>query len=138
MSSHPVDIHVGKRIRLRRNMLGMSQENLGNAIGVTFQQVQKYESGKNRVSSSRLHDFSRILEVPVAFFFEDFFSDKKSFALTENYNDNFEYEKKLSEKETIDLVRAFHNIKDPQLRKQLLNFAKTLAQQTTIPEKKKQ
>ena len=67
----PVDVHVGSRVRLRRTMLGMSQEKLGHAIGVTFQQVQKYERGANRVGASRLHEISRILDVPVSYFFDE-------------------------------------------------------------------
>ena len=68
---NPIDVHVGSRIRLRRTLLGMSQERLAEAIGLTFQQVQKYERGANRVGSSRLFDLARVLDVPVAYFFED-------------------------------------------------------------------
>src|SRR6266404_1584123 len=68
---NPVDVHVGSRVRLRRTLLGMSQEKLGEAIGLTFQQVQKYERGANRVGASRLYDLSRVLDVPVSFFFEE-------------------------------------------------------------------
>src|SRR6201988_1812156 len=67
----PIDIHVGARIRLRRTLLGMSQERLGEALGLTFQQVQKYERGVNRVGASRLFDLSRVLDVPISFFFDD-------------------------------------------------------------------
>jgi transcriptional regulator with XRE-family HTH domain len=68
---NPVDVHVGARVRLRRTLLGLSQERLGEAIGLTFQQVQKYERGANRIGASRLYDLSRVLDVPVSFFFED-------------------------------------------------------------------
>src|SRR5471032_288819 len=68
---NPTDVHVGARVRLRRTLLGMSQEKLGDAIGLTFQQVQKYERGANRVGASRLYDLSRVLDVPVSFFFDD-------------------------------------------------------------------
>src|SRR5947207_14067501 len=68
---NPIDIHVGSRVRLRRNLLGMSQEKLGEAIGLTFQQVQKYERGASRVGASRLYDLSRVLDVPVSYFFEE-------------------------------------------------------------------
>src|SRR3569833_3753192 len=68
---NPVDVHVGARVRLRRTLLGMSQEKLGEAIGLTFQQVQKYERGANRIGASRLFDLSRVLDVPVSFFFDD-------------------------------------------------------------------
>src|ERR1700761_1105774 len=67
----PIDVHVGSRIRLRRTLLGMSQERLGDSLGLTFQQVQKYERGVNRVGASRLFDLSRVLDVPISFFFDD-------------------------------------------------------------------
>src|SRR5579883_1633291 len=67
----PIDVHVGSRIRLRRTLMGMSQERLGEALGLTFQQVQKYERGVNRVGASRLYDLSRVLDVPISFFFDD-------------------------------------------------------------------
>src|SRR5947209_19234508 len=69
---NPVDVHVGSRVRLRRTLLGMSQEKLGDALGLTFQQVQKYERGANRVGASRLYDLARVLAVPVSYFFEEF------------------------------------------------------------------
>ena len=72
---NPIDIHVGARVRLRRTLLGMSQEKLGDAIGLTFQQVQKYERGANRIGASRLFDLSRVLDVPVSFFFDDMSAD---------------------------------------------------------------
>src|SRR4029077_17308920 len=68
---NPIDIHVGSRVRLRRMMLGMSQERLGEHLGITFQQIQKYEKGTNRIGASRLQHIARVLTVPVAFFFED-------------------------------------------------------------------
>src|SRR3954466_4212981 len=68
---NPIDIRVGARLRLRRNMLGLSQEKLGDAIGLTFQQVQKYERGANRIGASRLYELSQVLDVPVSFFFDD-------------------------------------------------------------------
>src|ERR1700682_6327022 len=67
----PIDVQVGSRVRLRRNMLGLSQEKLGEAIGLTFQQIRKYERGANRMGASRLHDLSHVLDVPVSFFFDD-------------------------------------------------------------------
>ena len=72
---NPIDVHVGSRVRLRRTLLGMSQEKLGEAIGLTFQQVQKYERGANRIGSSRLFDLARVLDVPVSYFFEDMSAD---------------------------------------------------------------
>src|SRR5512134_3543115 len=75
---NPVDIHVGSRVRLRRTLLGLSQEKLGEAVGLTFQQIQKYERGANRIGASRLFEFSRILDVPVSFFFDDMNERAKS------------------------------------------------------------
>ncbi len=69
---HPVDVHVGARLRLRRKMMGLSQSALGTKVGVTFQQVQKYENGTNRISAGRLHDFANILDVPISFFFDGY------------------------------------------------------------------
>src|SRR6188472_622763 len=71
MPNHPVDIHVGRRFRQRRSLLGMSQTAVGNAVGLTFQQVQKYERGSNRISASRLVEFAKVLDVPVPYFFEE-------------------------------------------------------------------
>ena len=74
-SPNPIDVHVGSRVKLRRTLLGLSQEKLGEAIGLTFQQVQKYERGLNRIGASRLFDISKVLEVPVGFFYEDMDKD---------------------------------------------------------------
>ncbi len=130
---HPVDVHVGKRLRLRRSMLGMSQQALGKATGITFQQVQKYERGINRVGSSRLFDIANVLSVPVSFFFEDFNapSASKSGAMragfAEDAAEGFEYESSAS-KESMQLVRAFGKIKNPEVRKKIINLVKTLSQ----------
>jgi len=78
---NPIDVHVGSRVRLRRTLLGMSQEKLGEALGLTFQQVQKYERGVNRIGASRLYHLSQILDVPVSFFFDDMPTFEKGSAL---------------------------------------------------------
>lgn len=124
MASHPVDVHVGKRLRLRRSMLGLSQDSLGKEIGVTFQQIQKYERGVNRIGSSRLYDFSRILTVPVGYFFEDFSGeDAAGFA----ESDVGEYEAEtLDSKETLSLIRAYYRIKDQAIRKKVLGLIKAM------------
>src|SRR5882762_7396194 len=76
--SHPVDVHVGARMRQRRTLLGMSQEKLGTAVGLTFQQIQKYERGSNRIGSSRLFEFAKVLDVPVSYFFDEMPSNARS------------------------------------------------------------
>ncbi|MDA8230822.1 MAG: helix-turn-helix domain-containing protein [Magnetospirillum sp.] len=129
---NPIDIHVGGRVRLRRTLLGMSQERLGEALGLTFQQVQKYERGANRIGASRLYDLSRVLDVPVSFFFDDMSDDTKrqtpSLLLGGLEESVREYEHDpLTKRETLELVRAYYRIVDPHIRKRVYELAKTLA-----------
>ncbi|GAB4360466.1 MAG: helix-turn-helix domain-containing protein [Oricola sp.] len=125
---NPIDIHVGSRIRLRRTMLGMSQEKLGEALGITFQQVQKYEKGTNRVGASRLQNIAAILGVTVSFFFEDAPGENGETSATgvsENssaYVVNF-----LSSSEGLQLNRAFVKIADPKVRRRIIDLVKALA-----------
>ena len=127
---HPVDIHVGKRLRLRRTLLGLSQEAIANAIGVTFQQVQKYERGINRMGSSRLYDFSKILTIPVSYFFEEMEKGTShSSALSgvsEDGAPTFEHEK-MTTRETLELVRAYYRISEPLVRKRIFELVKSVA-----------
>lgn len=133
---HPVDVHVGSRVRMRRTLLGMSQEKLGDALGLTFQQVQKYERGANRVGASRLFEISRILDVPVSFFFEDMPSEtaalKPIAATTPGAEDNSEeFERDpLAKRETLELVRAYYRIEDPRVRKRVFELTKAVASNT--------
>lgn len=131
---NPIDVHVGSRVRLRRTLLGMSQEKLGEALGLTFQQVQKYERGANRVGASRLFDLSRVLDVPVSFFFDDMSDQLKTQTpaliagageLAESPT-HFEHDP-MAKRETLELVRAYYRITDPQVRKRVYELAKALA-----------
>jgi transcriptional regulator with XRE-family HTH domain len=125
----PIDVHVGSRVRLRRNMLGLSQEKLGEAIGLTFQQVQKYERGANRIGASRLHDLSRVLDVPVSFFFDDMDPVRAPAipgGFAEPQAEAFDADP-LRKRETIDLVNAYYRIGDPVVRRRLFDLAKALA-----------
>ena len=128
---NPVDIHVGSRVRLRRTLLRMSQEKLGDAIGLTFQQVQKYERGANRIGSSRLFDLSRVLDVPVSFFFDDMpvvavsSSPNSTPGKADAPIDPFEADP-LAKRETLDLVRSYYGIANPVVRKRLFELAKAL------------
>jgi transcriptional regulator with XRE-family HTH domain len=126
---NPIDVHVGSRVRLRRNMLGLSQEKLGEAIGLTFQQVQKYERGANRIGASRLHDLSRVLDVPVSFFFDDM-DPVRAPAIPAGFaeppGEAFDSDP-LRRRETIELVGAFYEIEDPVVRRRLFDLAKALA-----------
>lgn len=123
---NPIDIHVGGRIRLRRNMLGMSQERLGESLGITFQQIQKYEKGTNRVGASRLQAIASILEVPVAFFFEDAPGKPASEGLAEENSTTYVVDF-LSSTEGLQLNRAFVRIADPKVRRKVIDLVKALA-----------
>jgi len=134
---NPIDVHVGARVRLRRTLRGLSQEKLGDAIGLTFQQVQKYERGANRIGASRLFDLSRVLDVPVSFFFDDMPIEiaehgagggSKGNRLASGACDA----DALSNRETLELVRAYYAIEAPAVRKRLFDLAKALAGESTV------
>ena len=133
---NPIDVHVGARVRLRRTLLGMSQEKLGEALGLTFQQVQKYERGANRVGASRLFDLSRVLDVPVSFFFDDMSEEVEALSprlisgLAEEPA-SFETDP-MTKRETLELVRSYYRITDPHVRKRVLDLAKALGAVTDI------
>ena len=124
---NPIDIHVGARLRLRRNLFGISQTDLGKALGVTFQQVQKYEKGTNRISASRLFNLSRVLDVPISFFFEDLYpaaaggGRRRTRGLSEATTAAFEPDL-LFKRETVGLIRAYYRVKDPRVRKRVLDL----------------
>jgi len=131
----PIDVHVGNRVRLRRTLLGMSQEKLGGALGLTFQQVQKYERGVNRIGASRLFDLARVLDVPIGFFFDDMSPELGGNSATRprsgSYGsaqgqEGFE-DDALNRRETLELVRAYNRITDPSVRKRVFDLIKTLS-----------
>ena len=126
---NPVDIHVGKRVRLRRTLLGISQDKLGRAINLTFQQVQKYERGTNRIGSSRLYQLSQVLDIPVSYFFDDLpieITAKKSPGLVDVKVASFQGDP-LVKRETLELVRAYYRITDPRVRRQVFELIKAVA-----------
>jgi transcriptional regulator with XRE-family HTH domain len=123
---NPVDVHVGSRVRLRRTLLGMSQEKLGDALGLTFQQVQKYERGANRVGASRLYDLSRVLDVPVSYFFDEF-SDRPLLAEAGEASADPYQPNPMMKRETLELVRAYLRISDPQIKRRVFELTKALA-----------
>ncbi len=133
-SPNPVDVHVGTRVRLRRTLLGMTQTGLGQAIGLTFQQVQKYERGVNRIGSSRLYDLARVLDVPINFFFDDMPKEitSKSGARSSGMAEGAEeFDPDIvSKRETLELVRAYYKIGNPQVRKRLFEMVKVLGKAT--------
>ena len=133
--SHPVDIHVGQRMRQRRTLLGMSQSAVGTAVGLTFQQIQKYERGSNRIGSSRLFEFAKVLDVPVSYFFDEMPSKalagrpmsgrgRKGFGEAAT---PFEQEKDpLIKRETLELVRAYYKIRATGVRKRIFEMIKAV------------
>ncbi|PCI31217.1 transcriptional regulator [Candidatus Kaiserbacteria bacterium] len=133
---NPVDIHVGKRVRARRTLMGLSQEKLGEAIGLTFQQIQKYERGTNRMGSSRLFDIAAVLGVTVQYFFDDMCPEvaEQSPRLRAGTSDlpavEFENDP-LASRETLELVRAYYRIQDPAVRKGVFELAKAMAKDLT-------
>lgn len=135
MSHHPVDIYVGKRLRLRRVMLGMSQEAIGSAIGVTFQQIQKYERGINRMGASRLYDFSRVLGVNVSYFFEGMDDPvaSKQIGLSDTPQAVFE-EDRITSRETLEMIRSYYKIQPEAVRKSVLELIRSIAEGKTFPD----
>lgn len=118
---HPVDVHVGKRIRHRRWMVGITQQQLAESVGIKFQQIQKYETGTNRVSASRLWDIAETLAVPVSFFFEGLQD-----TLPENSADQELPADILADKEALELVRSYYSIPETQ-RRRLFELARVLS-----------
>jgi transcriptional regulator with XRE-family HTH domain len=133
--SHAVDVHVGQRVRQRRTLLAMSQTKLGDAVGLTFQQIQKYERGSNRIGSSRLYEFAKVLDVPVSYFFDEMPSNalsgrpmsgrgRKGFG---EAGTPFEQEKDpLIKRETLELVRAYYKIREGRVRKRIFEMVKAV------------
>jgi len=127
---HPVDVHVGRRLRLKRTILGMSQEAVGKQIGVTFQQIQKYERGINRMGASRLYDFAKALGVQISYFFEGFgdyeVQDANALAAAEPSSPGFEHEP-VNNRETLEVMRAYYRIKNPAVRKRIVELIKAMS-----------
>ena len=124
---NPIDIYVGSRVRLRRMMLSMSQEKLGEHLGITFQQIQKYEKGTNRIGASRLQHIATVLEVPVSFFFEDApGTPQEAAGLAESRSENYVIDF-LSSSEGLQLNRAFVQIKEPKVRRKIVELVREIA-----------
>lgn len=135
---HPVDIHVGRRLRTKRTILGLSQEAVGKQIGVTFQQIQKYERGINRMGASRLYDFAKALGVQVSYFFEGFgdysLDEGAALGASEPETPGFEHEK-VNNRETLEVMRAYYRIKNPSVRKRIVELIKAMAAEDGGDEK---
>ena len=139
-NNNAVDLHVGKRVRLRRTLLGMSQEQLGASLNITFQQVQKYERGANRISSSRLWDIAQIVDVPISYFFDDMSdnvmksSPRRISRGSEHAVDDEASCDPMARRETLELVRTYYSIGKPKVRKRIAEMVKSIA--VTINEKR--
>jgi transcriptional regulator with XRE-family HTH domain len=136
--ANEIDAHVGSRLRLRRLLLGISQEKLGGALGLTFQQIQKYERGANRVGASRLFDLSKALDVPVSYFFADMPEDTAAVMpgrlagkLPASREPSLDADVLLS-KETAELVRAYYAISDLEVRRRTLDFLRTVSESVIL------
>ena len=119
---HPVDVHVGKRVRHRRWMVGMTQQQLAGKVGIKFQQIQKYETGMNRISASRLWDIAEALDVPVSFFFEGLDGEPEIAAAEEAMPNDL-----LADKEALELVRSYYQIPEAQ-RRRLFDLARAISE----------
>ncbi|MFA5040804.1 MAG: helix-turn-helix transcriptional regulator [Bdellovibrionales bacterium] len=133
----PIDIHVGSRLRMRRNLVGLSQEQLGKSLGLTFQQIQKYERGINRMGSSRLFQIAKTLSVPVAYFFEEIpasfsvssqpgFADTEQAALEGAPDKQNDYDI-LRRRETLELIRAYYRIQDDKQRRKVYELIRSMS-----------
>ena len=123
---NPIDKHVGSRVRMRRLLVGMSQEKLGEALGITFQQIQKYEKGANRIGASRLQQIAKILAVPVEFFFEGAPSGDAPAGFGEMPQPSFVSDF-MATAEGVQLTRAFIKIADPQVRRRLIDLVEAIS-----------
>lgn len=132
-----IDAHVGARIRVRRGLLGMSQKDLGAKVGLTFQQIQKYERGANRVGSGRLYEFSKILGVPIAYFFDEMSTDLQSYAEKGSQKGkpipaSAPDAEIMDRRDTLELVRTFHKIGDALVRQRFLELMREAARVCSI------
>ena len=126
---NPIDVHVGSRLRMRRMLVGMSQEKLGESLEVTFQQVQKYERGANRISASRLFDISHILDVPVQYFFDDIKpARRRKKSQRRKHVDTAQVVSFLSTSDGAQLIRTFSEIDNAQIRRNIIDLVKSISE----------
>ena len=136
---NPIDVHVGSRVRLQRMLRGISQERLGEQLGLTFQQIQKYEKGVNRIGASRLFDLANVLGVPIQFFYDEApinqarVQPRPGFA--EQQPDAYVFEF-LNTREGLELNRAFAKIADPRARRAIVDLVRTMAQEPAVDDEK--
>ncbi len=137
MAGNPVDTYVGSRVKLRRTLLGMSQEKLGVALGLTFQQVQKYERGANRIGASRLYRLAQVLDVPIGYFFDGYDESRPPPGLSALAEEAglFEHDH-LARRETIDMMRAYYSITDAGVRRRMIDLVRSVGSaMVPVPDK---
>lgn len=132
MSKHDIDTHVGKRLRLRRTMMGLSQEAVAKAVGITFQQVQKYEKGANAMNASRLYEFARFMHVPVAYFFDGLDQSADAMGFAEEAEKFDHGQKRVSDRESLEMMKAFKRIKEQIVRKRLADLVRAIADNRSV------
>lgn len=128
--ANSIDENVGVQLRQRRALLGLSQEKLAEQVGITFQQIQKYEKGANRISASRLFEFSKVLDIPVSFFFENSGNNQNiAQGFAEGEQSAFEGpDDVMRRKETLELIRVYYSIENPKLRRDLFKLVRSMAE----------
>lgn len=134
MTKQNIDAHVGKRLRLRRTMMGLSQEALAKAVGITFQQVQKYEKGVNAMNANRLHEFSQFMHIPIAYFFEGLDQEAEAASGFAETPERFNHGKTVSDRESLEMMKAFKRIREQLVRKRLSDLVRAIADNRTFME----
>ena len=135
MSKQDIDTHVGKRLRQRRTMMGLSQEAVAKAVGITFQQVQKYEKGSNAMNANRLYEFARFMHVPVAYFFDGLEQVGGSASGFAEEGEQFDHNhKRVSDRESLEMMKAFKRIREQPVRKRLADLVRAIAEHKAILE----
>lgn len=133
MTKQDIDTHVGKRLRLRRTMMGLSQEAVAKAVGITFQQVQKYEKGSNAMNANRLYEFAQFMHVPVAYFFDGL--EQAGAAGFAEEGEQFDHNhKRVSDRESLEMMKAFKRIREQPVRKRLADLVRAIAEHKAILE----
>jgi len=124
---HPIDVQVGARLRQRRVLLGMTQQSMGKAVGLTSEQIHKYECGDNQIGASKLHEFARVLDVRVSYFFDEMPAEATRFKGRQGTPQEGSSKDPLVKRETLELVRAYYKIRSIKVRKAIVNTVRSLA-----------
>lgn len=136
MTKHDIDGYVGKRLKQRRTIMGLSQEAVAKAVGITFQQVQKYEKGSNAMNANRLFEFSSFMGVPVAYFFEGIEAKAPTHNMSVGFAETpaleFDNDNTASDRESLEMMKSFKRIKEPVIRKRLADLLRAIAENKTI------